>query len=286
MAVETDRPGERRSDVERILHDVRRRPEVLRRNLLATRTLSARRRRDLRFRLVPFTLFQIANGAALVLTAGVLLAVLLDPHLVAWQATLPEGLTGFFDMVTDFGKSGWILIGTGVFFIVSLFLDAASLTARQRVRRMLRTIAAAYVFLAVAISGILINVVKLLFGRARPRLFEDEGSYSFDPLAADSDWASFPSGHATTAMALGAALALLFPRLRWVFLCLGFWIAMSRMFVRAHYPSDVLADCLFGAVTAWLLARALAQRRLVFGFDAAGRLRRRRGVSGRVISDG
>ena len=34
---------------------------------------------------------------------------------------------------------------------------------------------------------------------------------------------------------------------------------------------------------AWLFARALAQRRLIFGFDAEGRLVRRKGVSGRLF---
>jgi len=84
-------------------------------------------------------------------------------------------------------------------------------------------------------------------------------------------------------MAFGVALALLFPRLRWLFLCLGLWIAVSRLFVRAHYPSDVLAGCLIGGAAAWLLARWLAQRRLVFGFDDGGRLVRRPGASGRLF---
>ena len=84
-------------------------------------------------------------------------------------------------------------------------------------------------------------------------------------------------------MALGVALALLFPRLRWVFLCIGFWIAVSRLFVGAHYPSDVFAGGLLGGVTAWLMARALARQRLVFGFDDEGSLVRRRGASGRLL---
>jgi len=285
MATDLDRSkaGRHTLEIGRILRSAGRSFEPLRRNLTASRSFAARRRRDLRFRVIPFNTFQIANGAAVVTSVCILLIVVLDPHLVAWQASLPEGLIGFFDILTDFGKSGWILVGTGVFFILSLLMDAASLTARRRMRRALRAIAAGYVFAAVAGSGIILNVAKVLFGRARPRLFEDEGSYSFDFGTADSDWASFPSGHATTAMSLGVALALLFPRLRWVFLCLGFWIAASRMFVRAHYPSDVLAGCLLGGLTAWLLARFLAQRRLLFGFDGSGRLVRRHGASGRLI---
>jgi membrane-associated phospholipid phosphatase len=284
MATDLDHPetGKPTTEINRLLRRAGAR-FAPRRNLAASRAFIVRRRRDLRFRVIPFDAFQIVNAAAIVLSVCILLIVLLDPHLVAWQASLPEGLIGFFDVLTDFGKSGWILVGTGVSLIVSMLLDAASLTARRRMRRAVRAIAAGYVFAAVAGSGIATNLIKILFGRARPRLFEDEGSYSFNFGTADSDWASFPSGHATTAMSLGVALALLFPRLRWVLLCLGFWIAASRMFVRAHYPSDVLAGCLLGGTIAWLLARFLAQRRLVFGFDGDGRLVRRRGASGQLI---
>jgi undecaprenyl-diphosphatase len=147
---------------------------------------------------------------------------------------------------------------------------------------MMRSLAAFYVFASVAIAGIVANLSKYVIGRARPKLFTDAGSFSFDFLSFEADWASFPSGHATTGMALGLSLALLFPRFRWVFLTLGFWIAVSRLFVGAHYPSDVLAGGLLGALTAWLLARALARHRLLFGFDRDGGLMRRRTASGRL----
>jgi undecaprenyl-diphosphatase len=243
----------------------------------------AGRRRDRRFSLIPYDAFAIANAAALAASALVLIVVLADPHLTEWQAALPPPLIGFFRFLTDFGSAGWILYSTGLVYIVLLLSDAAHLRARLRARRAVRGTTALYVFAAVALSGIVANLSKNAIGRARPRHFEESGSFAFDFLAGDSGWASFPSGHATTAAALGVALALLFPRLRWVFLALGFWIAVSRLFVRAHYPSDVLAGCLLGAGTAWLLARLLAQRRLVFGFDAEGGLVRRRGVSGRLL---
>ena len=133
------------------------------------------------------------------------------------------------------------------------------------------------------LPGIVANIAKYVIGRARPKHFAEAGALAFDFWSGDASWASFPSGHATTAMALGLALALLFPRLRWVFLSLGFWIAVSRLFTRAHYPSDVLAGCLVGGLFAWLLARALARHRLIFGFDREGSLVRRQGASGRLV---
>jgi undecaprenyl-diphosphatase len=164
-----------------------------------------------------------------------------------------------------------------------LCLDASALARRVRARRTAHSLAALYVFVSVASSGIIVNIAKYVIGRARPKHFESTGGFSFDFWSGDADWASFPSGHATTAMALGLSLALLFPRLRWVFLSLGFWIAVSRLFTRAHYPSDVLGGVVVGGLAAWLLARALAQRRLLFDFDRAGNLIRRKSASARLL---
>lgn len=255
----------------------------LRRNLALSRSLAAVRRRDTRFRVLPYDSFGFANFAAILLTALALTTVLFDPHLPAWQASLPARVVDFFRVVTRFGKSDWILISTGLFFLAMLVLDASTLNARQRARRAMRSLAAGYVFVAVALSGIVANLSKYIIGRARPKYFDRTGSLSFDFWSGDASWASFPSGHATTGMALGVALALLFPRLRWVFLCLGFWIAVSRVFIGVHYPSDVLAGGALGGVTAWLIARALARRRLVFGFGNDGQLLRRKGASGRLF---
>lgn len=256
---------------------------ALRRNVELLRSLASSRRRDMRFRVVPYDGLQLANFAAVFLTALALATVMLDPYLTVWYAQLPPRLVDVFRTVTRFGKSDWILVSTGLFFLAMLLLDAGALRARLRARRAMRTLAAGYVFAAVALSGIIANLSKNIIGRARPKYFDETGTLSFDFWSGDSSWASFPSGHATTAMALGVALALLFPRLRWVFLCLCFWIAVSRLFVEAHYPSDVIAGGMLGGLTAWLMARALARRRLVFGFGHDGQLVRRKGASGRLF---
>ncbi|MGQ7791632.1 phosphatase PAP2 family protein [Faunimonas sp. B44] len=251
-------------------------------NAAATRSFARLRRRDRRFAILPYGAWDIANRAAVVLTVLILTAILLDPWVVAWHATLPVPLRRFFQSVTRLGEANWILILSGAVFLAALLRDASLPRARLRVRRAVRAAAAGYLFLAVASSGLLVLVLKYLLGRARPRMFETAGPFSFDIVSFDPVWSSFPSGHSTTAMALATSLALLFPQGRWVFLCAGFWLAASRVFTRQHYPSDVLAGCLVGALVAWLLARAFARMRLVFGFDEAGRLIRRQGASGRL----
>jgi undecaprenyl-diphosphatase len=266
----------------RVLDRVQLTLTTARRNLAALGRFVARRRRDRRFPVQPYSALQIANALALAASAFVLLVVILDPYLPLWPPTLPRPVFDFFRFFTQFGKADWILIGTGLAVIIALLMEASTLRPRLRINRAIRLFAAAYVFLTVAISGIIANLSKYIIGRARPKLADDNGTFSFDFWSWNADWASFPSGHATTGMAFGVALALLFPRLFWVFLCLGFWIAASRPFIGVHYPSDMLAGGLLGGTTAWLLARAFARFRLVFGFDADGRLIRRAGASGRL----
>jgi membrane-associated phospholipid phosphatase len=252
-------------------------------NLALSRRLFVSRRRDIRFRVLPHDLLQILNAAVVSLTLLAIINVVLDPLLFAWQEKLPRRLVTAFGYVTRFGKSDWILLSSGLFLILMLILDAGTLRARLRARRAMRSLAAFYVFASVASSGIVANLSKYAIGRARPKFFPETGTVSFDFWSGDASWASFPSGHATTAMALGVSLALLFPRLRWLFLCLGFWIAASRLFILAHYPSDMFAGCFLGGGAAWLIARVLARHRLIFGFDQSGNLIRRKGASGRLL---
>lgn len=104
-------------------------------------------------------------------------------------------------------------------------------------------------FVAVTVGGsALLNVgAKLLFQRARPMLWPT--------LRGETDY-SFPSGHAMGSVALaGVLLALLWmTRWRWFTLALGAvvvaLIGFSRIYLGAHYPSDILAG--WGAAFAWV----------------------------------
>jgi len=116
----------------------------------------------------------------------------------------------------------------------------------------------------VALSGLISNIVKRAIGRPRPELFGDQGLFSFNPFMHNSDYESFPSGHATTDGAFWTALALLFPPLRWPFLLFGLYLALTRVFVGAHYPSDVTVGFGWGMWFAFLVAVLFARHGIVF----------------------
>lgn len=104
-------------------------------------------------------------------------------------------------------------------------------------------------FFAVAVAGAMaINfLAKLLFGRARPALW--------DALTPEHDY-SFPSGHAMGSMAVVAALVVFAWRTpwRWPVVALGgafvLAVGLSRLYLGVHYPSDVVAG--WCASVAWV----------------------------------
>ena len=99
---------------------------------------------------------------------------------------------------------------------------------------------------SVAGAGILSATLKLLFARPRPTVFT--------PLTPEATF-SFPSGHTLGAIAFYGLIAYFLWRqdrrisavLAWVF---AFWIALSRIYLGVHYPSDVLGSFTIGLL--WL----------------------------------
>jgi membrane-associated phospholipid phosphatase len=104
------------------------------------------------------------------------------------------------------------------------------------------------------VSGLTVDLLKVIFGRARPKLLFAAGTYDFSWLGLGADHWSFPSGHAATAAALMTALWCLWPRHVLFYVILAAIVAASRVAIGAHYLSDVV----MGAFVAVLVTRALA----------------------------
>ncbi|MBM0277303.1 phosphatase PAP2 family protein [Micromonospora tarensis] len=79
-----------------------------------------------------------------------------------------------------------------------------------------------------------------------------------DACPPPGDW-SFPSNHATIAGALAVTTLLISRRLGLVALPLAALAAFSRVFVGVHYPHDVIAGVLFGALVAVVATPLLAR---------------------------
>jgi undecaprenyl-diphosphatase len=115
-------------------------------------------------------------------------------------------------------------------------------------------------------GSLLTAILKAVFGRARPELFDSGYTASFY---------SFPSGHATVAVGFYGTLTLILAyRLRgfarWAVVACGvllvLLIGFSRLYLGVHYPTDVLAGflaaplwvvCVGAVYVVWISVRGL-----------------------------
>lgn len=204
---------------------------------------------------------------SLILLAGFVLVALthlLDAPLAVYVRHSRNGLVRFMAAITDIGLSQWYLIPAGLLFLAIALIDWEARDRLGRSRLAYLFGQAGYAFLAVAVSGIIGNVIKLLVGRARPRFFEQYGTLSFHPFKPGYDFGSFPSGHSTTVGAMAVVLMLWFPRWRLPIALVAVFLVFTRVAARAHYPSDVVAGLFVGGLYALFLARSLAVRGIVF----------------------
>ncbi len=104
--------------------------------------------------------------------------------------------------------------------------------------------------LCAMLLGFLCTNVALKHLFARPRPWLDVAGLI--PLVEEPDPNSFPSGHTCSAFAAAMAWWRTLPR-RWGALAvvLAACMGLSRLYVGVHYPSDVLAGALVGALCAW-----------------------------------
>ncbi len=110
--------------------------------------------------------------------------------------------------------------------------------------------------LAVITGSLSAQVLKNLFCRARP-LTEMSGQFfvEFPCLGKGAGFISFPSGHSVTAFALAFVLARAYPRYAVLFYGLAGLVAVSRVYLAKHFPSDVVAGAAIGLLAGWITCR-------------------------------
>lgn len=210
----------------------------------------------------------------IIITAlGLVAFFLIDARAAGMAHSWPDWLRQPAILLTDLGKSWWIVA------IAVPVMVGGALAYRYSNRETWRGYGAraigmaSYVVISVLLAGAISNLFKRAIGRPRPELFDGHGLFSFNPFMHNSDYESFPSGHATTCGALWTALALLFPRFRWPLLLVGAYLATTRIFVGAHFPSDVVVGFGWGMWFAFLIAVIFARHGIIFS-HRDGRLAR------------
>ncbi len=151
---------------------------------------------------------------------------------------VPAGLRGFFRAVT---LSGSAVLLIPVACIATLLLLKAG-----------RRLEAGLLGGSLAAATVVIWSMKAAVGRARPSLWETESYLG----------SSFPSGHTLSTAAFATAAALCVARMRPPAASLAMalalvWtglVALSRLILGVHWPSDVLAAICLGALVPLLIS--------------------------------
>lgn len=140
-------------------------------------------------------------------------------------------LTAIMVFLSKLGNAGLIWIFTGLLLIIS-----------KRTRR------GGFDLLICLIAAYIVNdlVIKELVARVRPY----ETIQGLSILVAPESSYSFPSGHTSSSFAAAFALTRAYGKKGALAYIPAVLIAVSRVYVGVHYPSDVLAGMIVGTVVA------------------------------------
>ena len=216
-----------------------------------------------RARVPPLSAGPIATIVVL-LIATVACMVLIDTAASAWARTLPRWFEDIFERITDLGLGGWFLFPFGFVLLCLAAVTSPLLTPLTQGVLAMLAVRFGFLFLAIGVPGLFVNIVKGLIGRGRPYIGNPDDPFVYRPFVWAPEYASMPSGHAATAASAAIAIGALWPASRAVMWFYALLIMFSRVVVLAHHPSDVIAGALVGAVGALWVRRAFAARGLLF----------------------
>lgn len=210
--------------------------------------------------------------------AALALAFLLGA-LVVLRAKTPYSIdTEWMDELLEHRNTFWEVpalamnyIGAGILgvFVIPILIIVVFLVLK-------RPWAALFYLIATVVSSGVVQLLKHLFGRARP-----------EDMLVTSDFGSFPSGHVANAATMAAVFIILFPKL-WVWIAgAAYTIAMllSRTYLGAHWLTDTIGGLLLGVgatVVVWapLAAKLDGEKNLRARHPSAATVHRVRSAQG------
>lgn len=188
----------------------------------------------------------VSGGIALLLVLGLgalLIARGAPGTIDTWWTTTMVGLrTGPLTAIAhgmDFLGGHWFGI-----FVVPIGVGALFVLMRK-------PWSAFYFVLTSAVSAGLVQLLKSLFGRARP-----------EDMIIASDFGSFPSGHVANAATIAVMLGILIGRW-WMWAAGAFWVLLmllSRTYLGAHWLTDTLGGALIGVAAAFIVWAPFARK--------------------------
>jgi membrane-associated phospholipid phosphatase len=106
--------------------------------------------------------------------------------------------------------------------------------------------------IALAIAGLVGRAIKMSTGRARPSVKSEQ---VWKGLRLSSNFHAFPSGHVLASVGFFAVLTFARWRIGLPCLAIPALIGFSRIYVGAHYFSDVICGAVIGTLCAFVVWR-------------------------------
>jgi undecaprenyl-diphosphatase len=136
-------------------------------------------------------------------------------------------VAAFFVIVTKLGE-------ISIFVLLLIILSVIFIINKKRIDAL---------WYAAIASGVLSFIFKMITLRPRPFKLLSEPSIVATSLS------SFPSGHAMTLFSILPILEREFPRQKILFWTIAILVALSRLYLKVHYLSDVVAGAFIGYVS-------------------------------------
>lgn len=202
-------------------------------------------------------------------TAIIVLMYALDAWEIGQMPVRGNPALWWVRILTDFGKDEYVLSVLGGSLIIIAVVSPALHGVQRSLLLGLGT-RLQFLFFAVLVPVLASELIKWGVGRGRPFVGGADSVFHFSHFAGTPAYSSFPSGHATTAFALAFAVAAVWPGSRMAMAVYAVIIAVTRLVLLAHHPSDVVAGALVGIIGAMFVRYWFAARRLGFAIHQDG----------------
>ena len=187
-----------------------------------------------------------------VLAVSVFCIAFIDQPLALYlKANLPAHWYPPLTLITEVGQGfWWYALAILWWLYAKRRLAGATPQAGEKFHRWAHS--AAFMFWAMALSGIVVVTAKVRIGRLRPRYLFEDGTYGFDPFNLSFGMNCFPSGHSQAIWSAMIALWFIFPKYRYHAVAVALIVSSTRFLLTVHYLGDVIMGAFVGiAVTAW-----------------------------------
>jgi len=115
-----------------------------------------------------------------------------------------------------------------------------------------RIVVAGLIFLVIFSDQTGLRILKEFFGRLRPC---DVLTDVILPVGCTGTF-SFPSNHALNNFAAAVFLTRFYPNYKWAFFTAASLVALSRVYLGVHYPSDILGGAIIGVLFGYIFSIA------------------------------